>query len=489
MKLLENKFFAAVTIALTVFVAMVPIGHNSIGITLTTILVMLVVFVVIDVTATALSKRKGKLIGTAIAAVAIVAIGLSGNLWDSTDRNGVNETVGINAMDEGTSPLPTETEKIDEVYELGVFYYERGEYEKAISTLNDVNISSAYYVEAQKVLANAIDQYRTQLIDTATVYVEKSDYDLALDILNAGLLVIPQDTELTSTINEYTTAHTSAVRAAAIASAEALAAEGDYVNALLSIQRAIKEVGNDAELLALDGHYKAEVWNSTFAISEEYVKIGDYVSAMSTIQQAIDLLGSDEQLSALYTEYVGSYRNSVLVETEELAANGNFEDAIVTLDNAMRLLGEDDKLLSLYHLIHIPDWYKYEEVVIKGNQICFSREDSVIWDNGITSSSVQVFTFDTDENLFDVRDYIIFDQSFLAERYCKELNTYDDNGENSFGAYIGEMNYYCYNNMIIEICSKSYIKKAYSSTLSGVVIDFGNIELRNGGRWPITYLD
>ena len=61
MKVLENKFFAAITMALTVFVAMVPLGHNPIGTALTTILVMLAVFVVIDITATSLLKTKGKL--------------------------------------------------------------------------------------------------------------------------------------------------------------------------------------------------------------------------------------------------------------------------------------------------------------------------------------------------------------------------------------------------------------------------------------------
>ena len=76
----------------------------------------------------------------------------------------------------------------DETYELGLFYFERGDYEEAIQTLKEVADSSSSYVEAQKLLVEATDCYRNGLMDTANTYVEKDDYKLAIDILNAGLL-------------------------------------------------------------------------------------------------------------------------------------------------------------------------------------------------------------------------------------------------------------------------------------------------------------
>lgn len=284
------------------------------------------------------------------------------------------------------------------------------------------------------------EEIRDFALERAKKYVDQSNYLLAIDILKEALGELPNDPVIKSTLRTYTKEYDDTVR------------------------------------------------NTALATSKEYASIGDYASAIKAIQQAIDILENDAELSLLYAEYAENYKNSILVETEELASNGGFEDATATLNSAITLLGNDDELLSLYHLINIPDWYKFEEVVVKGNQICFSREVAVIWDT-TTSSSVDVFTFDEDENLIDVRSYEILDSSILAERYCNELNTYERNGKNSFGYSVGEAKYYCYGKMIVEIFSKSYIKQHYPLTLSGVVSYYRNIELSGGAHWPVTYLD
>ncbi|MDE7243948.1 MAG: NPCBM/NEW2 domain-containing protein [Oscillospiraceae bacterium] len=354
MKVLENRFFAAVIMVLTVFVAIVPIGHAPIGTALTTILIMLTVFVMIDIVATSLSKTKGKLISTIIAAVAIVAIGLSSNMGDTVNYEETTESSSSSQIE-----TEAEIEKTDTVYELGMSYYEMGEYEKAITTLSEVDDSSDYYLKAQTALTNAIDQYLSNLIDTAKTYVERNDYVLAIDILNAGLLVIPQDDRLVSTINEYTLAHRSSVRTAAIDSAEASAAAGDYANAFLSIQGAIDIINGDVELEALSNKYATDYRNDILIQSEVLLHSEGYESAIQLVQSAMTVLPGDRELDSVIEEYE-EYSPVYLIENIDYLTKTEFSSGSgIEIENTSLTDCDGNVILGHYHIHNssVLSWY------------------------------------------------------------------------------------------------------------------------------------
>lgn len=366
MKLLENKFLAIILMALTIFIVMVPIGHNSMWTALVTILVMLVVFILIDVVATFLPKTLGKLISIVIASVAIVAIGLS--------NNALNMETTIESEKEVTSiPILEEDEGLtDEGY-----------------TLAESDHSESHDAEL-----------RSEAIESAGNYVSDENYSMAIAILENALKRLPDDAELVEKLNEYTVAYNKILRSDAIARAEDLALSAEFENAALVIETAIEEFGDDDELFSLYKTYTA------------------------------------------------------------LAA------------------------------VQLPDWYVFEEVVVKGNQVCFSRKDSVIWDTSTYSSSVTVFSADDNGILYDVRSFEIFDSNILAKRHCAELNVYQRDGEtNGFGLHEGDAEFLCYNNVIVEVYSKSFINSKWPPTLAGVIEYYKGIELKGGGRWPVTYLD
>lgn len=336
--------------ALTIFIVMVPIGHNLMRTALVTILVMLVVFILIDVVATFLPNPLGKLISIVIALVAIVAIGLSGNLGNTVDHKGTTESSPSSQI---------ETEKTDMLYELGISYYDMGEYEKAINTLSEVDDGSDYYVEAQIARANAIDQYRSKLIDTAKTYVERNDYVLAIDILNAGLLVIPQDERLTSTISEYTVAHISAVRAAAIESAAASAAEGDYADAFLSIQDAIGVIDDDAELEVLSNKYATDYRNDILTRSEVLLRSEGYESAIQLVQSAMTVLPSDRELDRAiekYEEYAPVY---LIEDIDYLTKTEFYSGSGIKIENTSLTDCDGNNIFGHYHIHNssLLNWY------------------------------------------------------------------------------------------------------------------------------------
>lgn len=210
----------------------------------------------------------------------------------------------------------------DETYELGLFYFERGDYEEAIQTLKEVANNSDSYVDAQKLLAEATDQYRGGIIDTANTYVEKDDYKLAVDILNAGLLVIPEDIELLQMIEEYSSEYAKSVRAKAIADAEAYAAELDYANAIKAIQAAMDEVGANAELDALQEKYLDEYKDFALVRADELFNSEGYEAAVQFLREVQSLPLLDSALSDTIAEYE-SYK-PVSLETLEIWQHGDF---------------------------------------------------------------------------------------------------------------------------------------------------------------------
>lgn len=196
----------------------------------------------------------------------------------------------------------TDAKREDQNYNLGLLYYDRGDYEQAISTLKMVEDDSSYYVDAQKLLADAVDKYRSSLMDTASSYVEKGNYKLAIDILNAGLLVIPNDTDLLLAIDEHFSAYKTLVRTSAIENAGSSAADMDYASALLSIKEVIDELGKDPELTSLYNSYADAFREDALSRAASELQNASYENAVQIIKSVLEVLPSDSELTSFAAE-------------------------------------------------------------------------------------------------------------------------------------------------------------------------------------------
>lgn len=130
--------------------------------------------------------------------------------------------------------------------------------------------------------------------------------------------------------------------------------------------------------------------------------------------------------------------------------------------------------------IEVPDWYVIGQVAVKGNQVCFSRDDALRMKNNVTPTFVRVFTSDNSGKLIDEREYIIFESEELAKHYCEELNNYEV-GINSFGMTPSEATYYYCENILLEIVDKICYQKDYE-TIQDV------IDMYVGYGWHVNYL-
>lgn len=316
MELLKKKSIAVLVMALVVLVSLILAAKMPIVEAGIVLLVLLTVFTLIDCITSAkfLTERQAQAAAIILGLIAIAGIGI----WGAFAGSGTS-IEGGETPEPGNAPTAAVT---DETYDLGLFYFERGDYEEAIQALNKVASTSGFYAEAQKLLVTATDQYRTGLMDTANTYVEKDDYKLAIEILKAGLLVIPEDVKLIQTIDDYSAEYKNAVRSAAIADAEAYAAEQDYANAMTVILNASDEIGSDTELDVLLDKYAGEYINFALTRADIIFNSEGYEAAIQFLREVQKLIISDSELSNAIAEYES--HKPVSLDTLEIWQHGDF---------------------------------------------------------------------------------------------------------------------------------------------------------------------
>lgn len=137
----------------------------------------------------------------------------------------------------------------------------------------------------------------------------------------------------------------------------------------------------------------------------------------------------------------------------------------------------------------MPDWYIIGEVAVKDNQISFSRDDGLIMDEAgkVCPTTITLKEFDEAGIRKSHIGFIIFDTSELAKKYCIELHEYTD-GKNSFGYERNEVEFFCYDNVIIEIYTPKYHERI-SQIYDDPITMQETIEYYEANQWPINYLD
>ena len=169
-----------------------------------------------------------------------------------------------------------------------------------------------------------------------------------------------------------------------------------------------------------------------------------------------------------------SNQNSRNEYVEDTTINSNV-DVITEQEN-----GQQEEQSYEVELVEVPDWYIVGQVAVKGNQVCFSRDDGLIMENDVMPTTVTVYTSDDSGKLIDMTEYIVFESEELAKYHCERLNNYED-GTNSFGMSPGEAAYYYCENIMLEVFDKNYYQKKYE-TLQDV------IDMYAGYGWLIKYL-
>ena len=205
---------------------------------------------------------------------------------------------------ETATPAVSETPvPVDEAYDLGKRFYEAGEYSRAITELQKVRDSSFYYADAQLLLIEASNGYRTEILQTAGSYAERQEYMTAVDIIKNALLTLPDDSELRRVSDEYTANYRALVRSEAIENARVSAESEDYAAAVQAIQAAISELGNEAELTSLYSDYVEKYRTALISQADLVLRQDGYEAAIDVIKDGLNVLPADSIFEAAIEEY------------------------------------------------------------------------------------------------------------------------------------------------------------------------------------------
>lgn len=250
---------------------------------------------------------------------------------------------GVGNSGGGNNP-GNQTPQVDAAFEAGQKYYNTGNYEAAIRELSDVSVDSEHYENAQTMLSDAVEKYRTATLDRVSTYTNNGEYETALSLLVEAQSVLPDDTALKATYDSAYTAYVDSV----IAKADSYSQAADYETAVGILNTAKNKYPQDTRLeasyVATYVSYKKQLCENAISGADSYAADGDYAKAISTMDEAIDKVGDDEALIAKKQVYVAAYKKNLLVKARDAYYSKGYEVAIMLLEESQVVIGKDEEI-------------------------------------------------------------------------------------------------------------------------------------------------
>ena len=166
----------------------------------------------------------------------------------------------------------------------------------------------------------------------------------------------------------------------------------------------------------------------------------------------------------------------VVLQRYEQSVSPEPETSIVT---------DDPSHLSEAQLREIPDWYYDDSVTIKGNQLCFSRSDSMTIDES-SIEFVRVYSYDAQGQLYDMREFDFFPTTEAAEkRYEDSINYTYSTGKNIHGYTKDDdpATYICVDSVLITVYGERYIEEYLLPTIDEAADYWAKL------GWPVNRID
>ena len=248
--------------------------------------------------------------------------------------------------------------------------------------------------------------------------------------------------------------------------AKGTAAEGDE-NGKVETQETV-DTDEEATVSALHQEPRAEIEEKTvsaFAGDKPQVEVQNTESKRK--KSIIPVLAAIAAVLVIAVVF--------FLHRSEQSASPETETSIVT---------DDPSHFSEAQLREIPDWYYDDSVTIKGNQICFSRQDGLVSDD-IYIKFVYVYTYDDQGQLYDMRCFNFYPTVEAAEKWYNESINYNfDGGKNCHGfTQEDDLSYFCMDSTLVEVYGDDYFSGTQQATLDGAV------DYWAGLGWTINRID
>jgi len=197
--------------------------------------------------------------------------------------------------------------------------FHSGEYASAIGQYRLVIQDDPNFENALIGMRNATDGYRSKILDEANEHINKGEYESAVLVLEHGLRIIENDSELTQTLTLTKQKAIDAYRSEILAEAYENANRTNYEGSIQIIERGLRSIENDSELLQALASYQTRFVESMISNARRSVGNGDYNAAITTLNYALRYVPDNEQLIRVRDE-VNAMRPVNLLELEPVTS-------------------------------------------------------------------------------------------------------------------------------------------------------------------------
>lgn len=214
-----------------------------------------------------------------------------------------------------------------------------GQYQAVITT--DEN-----YAAAQSQLGVATQDYRTAILAQANQLTTENSFDQAITVMNAALKTLPKDSELLQQLTLCESQKAAYEKAAALSSAEEYMGQNEYEKALDVISAALVVAPEDADLQNAQADYQTKyIAHVKDVATVAFGTACNYEAASKIIQAGLDTLVGNADLLAADASFQTQYVNMVITAADTaFAADHNYETAVAAMNAALAILPNNTTL-------------------------------------------------------------------------------------------------------------------------------------------------
>lgn len=223
-----------------------------------------------------------------------------------------------------------------EQYEIAIEYIDDNNYEAALKALDQVAPSWSDYDKVEKQRVKAV---KGQLKLKLETYNAEKNYEAIITLIKSNISNIEDDNEIKDTYNNAVERYRSSV----IEEANRYIVAKDYDNATKILTKATTLLGGDE---AVDSKLFEVKKAQALILIKDFESKKDYESAIKYIRSNLDSLNNDAELKAELSRFEGLYRDKIIKDAETAYKKDGYASALSIINKGLNLMPDDSKLLS-----------------------------------------------------------------------------------------------------------------------------------------------
>lgn len=201
-------------------------------------------------------------------------------------------------------------------------YAENENYESAIYLLSE-ELTKAEDADYRAAYESYCDAYEEAVLAATYNKASNSQYDAAIQDVTNALKVLPESEELKAAKESYYAQKLESIKANALAEAESYSQSGDYLQALATVNTAMREVGQDEALKNAAKNYEEAYVQEVTAQAEQKLQNQDVEAAKTIIEDAMNDLPNNTALND-YRADLDKYKSVPLHTLEMYNTKGKY---------------------------------------------------------------------------------------------------------------------------------------------------------------------